>query len=947
MRGRMVVVFLAALLAFPGWGAAQATGTGSVLGKITDSSGGVLPGVTVTLKSPEALGQFSAVTDAQGQYRVNNLPPATYEARAELAGFQSALQSVTVRLSGTVALDFALAIGSMAEAVTVTSEAPTVDRERAGLAVNINNAALTSLPVSTQRRYQDIWALVPGVFVRPDQTDINPSVNSRGTSENSTKLDGMDITDPFGGGVFSASFNYDAIQDIQVKTLGAEAEDGGRTGGFMTIVTKSGSNALHGSAALFVIPESFNSSNVSGVPANNRSDMQPDLTLGGPVVRDRIWFFGAYRRVQEDQTLNNAPVARERRGNQIYVKGTTELARDHRLSASFQYDKTRAGNAVMRSSGIGATSTTGGLSSATPQQVAPGAFGDLITGGPLMGVNYTWVVRSNQLFQFVGSWMVNKPQNAEPSDSFSVTKVIQSNAANDISGSLTTIAQEGSLGVHDTSDRSMLYLYPSYSFAMKGLGLHDFKAGAELYPFLRNKTSRDVSPVELYFRPPGTTGAADVLFERDTFRNNGSGSEVANEARETIYGAYFQDRWKPRANISVKAGFRVDSNRIYTKDREKVLGPALPPGFPTVTADQEFSQTTFAPNAGIALDLGHVGIVRGTAGRYYEWLDLGGGDGTSHPPYVVATDVARSSPRALAPILNQTLPGAFPLGVNYGLDNKKTYTNEFSAGWEKSLPGASSASVTFILKRTLDFQGADDENVFRDPVTGAFLGRPFPDYDAVLRTYAPNYSIQQFRSVQFLYTKNFAQGWGINANYWYAFHQSIVQAFNPTRDTLQFLGFTEDELTSDWVSPRHQARVSSFVHLPLSLMVSGFYSFTQGPRSDVLTGDFPLNATAPRVTLSNGRSVADPFFNPAFPRAGQRNVDMLAADDVHLLNLRLQWSFKLSDARRIEVSGDVFNVFNNDAAFGFLSSDVRSATFGVKTSFVQPRVAQLGVRFVF
>ena len=172
----------------------------------------------------------------------------------------------------------------MSETVNVTSETPTVDPERAGLAVNINNEALTSLPVSTQRRYQDIWALVPGVFVRPDQSDINPSVNSRGTSENSTKLDGMDVTDPFGGGVFSVSFNYDAIQDIQIKTLGAEAEDGGRTGGFMTIVTKSGSNALHGSAALFVIPDAFNSSNVAGVAPNNRKDIQPDLTLGGPIM---------------------------------------------------------------------------------------------------------------------------------------------------------------------------------------------------------------------------------------------------------------------------------------------------------------------------------------------------------------------------------------------------------------------------------------------------------------------------------------------------------------------------------------------------------------------------------------------------------------------------------------------------------------------------------------
>ena len=656
MKGRILSLALACAMT-PALALAQASGTGSVVGRVADSSGAVLPGVTVTLKSTEAMGQYTGVTDSQGLYRVNNLPPATYDARAELQGFQTSLHKVTVRINSTVTVDFALSIGSMSETVTVSGEAPTVDPERAGLAVNINNEALTALPVSTQRRYQDIWALVPGVFVRPDQADINPSVNSRGTSENSTKLDGMDITDPFGGGVFSVSFNYDAIQDIQIKTLGAEAEDGGRTGGFMTIVTKSGSNALHGSAALFVIPDAFNSSNVTGVAANQRKDIQPDLTLGGPVMKDKVWFFGAYRRVQEDQTLNNAPVARERRGNQVYMKVTTQLNDAHRLSASIQYDKTRAKNAVIRSSGVGATSASGGLSSATPQQVAASAFGDLVTGGPLFGMNYTWVLKSNQLFQFIGSWMVNKPQNSEPSSDFGVTRVIQTNAANNIAGSLTTIAQEGSFGVVDTSDRSMLYLYPSYSFAVNGWGAHDFKAGAELYPFLRNKTSRDISPVEFYFRPPGTTGSADVIFEQDTFRTNGSGTKVSNEANENIYGAYFQDRWKARHNLSIKAGFRIDSNRIYTKDREKVLGPALPPGFPTVTADQEFSQTTFAPNFGLAWDLGQWGVVRGTAGRYYEWLDLGGGDGTSHPPYVATTDIARASPRTLAPVLNQVLAG--------------------------------------------------------------------------------------------------------------------------------------------------------------------------------------------------------------------------------------------------------------------------------------------------
>jgi Carboxypeptidase regulatory-like domain len=934
-------------LALASMAVAQATGTGSVIGRITDASGAVLPGANITLKSPEALGVYSAVSGPDGSYRVGNLPPATYEARAELQGFQTAVQRITVRLNTTLETNFTLTLGAMSETVTVAVEATVVDPERAGLAVNINNEALTTLPVSTQRRYQDIWALVPGVFVRPDQADINPSVNSRGTSENSTKLDGMDVTDPFGGGVFSVSFNYDAIQDIQIKTLGAEAEDGSRTGGFMTIVTKSGSNDLHGSAALFVIPDAFNSSNITGVPANERKDVQPDLTLGGPIHRDRVWFFGAYRRVQEDQTLNNAPVPRERRGNQIYAKVTTELGPRHRLSASFQYDRTRARNAVMRSSAIGATSTTGGLSSATPQLVNASAFGDLITGGPLLGMNYTWVISPTRLFQLVGSWMINKPQNSEPSGAFDISKVIQTNTAGNIAGSLTTVAQEGSFGVVDTSDRSMMYLSPSFSFALSRWGSHDFKAGLEMYPLFRNKTTRDISPLEFYYRPPGTNGNADVLFERDTFRTNGSGTQVVNKAYERLYGGYFQDRWKPSHNVSVKAGFRIDTNRIYTEDREKILGPALPAGFPTVTADKEFSQTTFAPNAGIAWNTGRWGLIRGTAGRYYEWLDLGGGDGTSHPPYVVATDVARSSPRTVAPELNQVLPGAFPLGVNFGRDNKKTYTNEFSAGWEKQLPNASSVGVTFLVKRTWDFQGTDDENVFRDASTGAFLGRPFPDFDAVLRTYAPNYSYQQFRSIQFLYTKNFAQRWGLNANYWYGLHQSIVRAFNPTRDTLQFLGFSEDDLTNNWLTPRHQSRISSFVRLPYGTMVSGFYSFTQGPRTDVLTGDFPLNATAPRVTLSNGRSVADPFFNPAYPRARRRNVDMLTADDVHLVNLRILKSFDLTKARRLEVSGDVFNLFNNDAAFGFLSADVRSATFGVKTNFVQPRVGQVGVRFVF
>src|SRR4029077_10997959 len=132
---RTFVAFLLLLLS-PVFLFAQASGTGTVTGRVADSSGGVLPGVTVTMKSPQVLGQFTAVTDAQGLYRISNLAPAAYEARAELQGFQSVVQTVAVRVAGTLAVDFTLAVGAMTETVNVTAETPIVDPERAGLSTS-------------------------------------------------------------------------------------------------------------------------------------------------------------------------------------------------------------------------------------------------------------------------------------------------------------------------------------------------------------------------------------------------------------------------------------------------------------------------------------------------------------------------------------------------------------------------------------------------------------------------------------------------------------------------------------------------------------------------------------------------------------------------------------------------------------------------------------------
>jgi hypothetical protein len=234
---RLAVAFV--LLCAPGVAFAQRTTTGTMIGKIVDSSGAVLPGVNVSLQSPEALGQFSGLTDNQGQYRVTNLPPATYDVRAELSGFQTVIRRATVRLNAVTETDFTLSVGSVSETVTVTAESPIVDPERAGLSVNINNQALTTVPVTTNRRFQDAWLVVPGV-------SVNPATQELTGSERRTSLDGADVTDPYGGDIFAINLNYDAIQDVEVKALGSEASDGSSmVGQYMNIVTKSGGNDVH------------------------------------------------------------------------------------------------------------------------------------------------------------------------------------------------------------------------------------------------------------------------------------------------------------------------------------------------------------------------------------------------------------------------------------------------------------------------------------------------------------------------------------------------------------------------------------------------------------------------------------------------------------------------------------------------------------------------------
>jgi hypothetical protein len=186
----------------------------------------------------------------------------------------------------------------------------------------------------------------------------------------------------------------------------------------------------------------------------------------------------------------------------------------------------------------------------------------------------------------------------------------------------------------------------------------------------------------------------------------------------------------------------------------------------------------------------------------------------------------------------------------------------------------------------------------------------------------------------------------MNANYSFILADTFRTRWNPTSDTLQFYGITPQDYTENLTSPRNHARVSTFVRLPFDTTFSAFYIYTGANRLNVITGKAALGAAAPTVTLSNGRVVSDPFFNVTYPVALKLDANMLTADDSHLVNIRLAKELAFG-GRRLTVSGDIFNLFNVSSATGFLSADIRSSNFGVRTNYVPARVGQFGLRFTF
>lgn len=284
---------------------AQSSTTGAVVGRVTDASGPV-PGVTVELQSPSQQGTKVAVSDANGEFRFSLLAPGTYTLSANLSGYAPLSQpNLNVGLNRTTTLELTLSPANVSETITVTAEAPVVDVTTAQTGANITAETIESLPMA--RDFYAVAQVAPGTSTDAAGTTMYGSTGA----ENQYIIDGLNTTG-VELGTEAKTLNFDFIQEVQVITGGLPAEYGRVTGGVINAITKSGGNEFKGDVFAYGAGGGLQSDDVTASerPAttttvtNVSSEMDFGFDLGGYIIRDRLWFFGAYNRANETDTHN-------------------------------------------------------------------------------------------------------------------------------------------------------------------------------------------------------------------------------------------------------------------------------------------------------------------------------------------------------------------------------------------------------------------------------------------------------------------------------------------------------------------------------------------------------------------------------------------------------------------------------------------------------------------
>jgi hypothetical protein len=354
-----LILFVLSLLQFQFRRAVgQTSADGTIHGRVADSSGAIIPGVNIVARSPSVGGSFKATSDSEGNYRLIELPPATdYTVEAEARGFAKVLRpGLVVRAGLNVTFDISLNIGSADQTVQVSGDAPLIDTQSSEQAVNLSGELLRNVPITGRHDWSDSLQLTPGIISASSDAQGGQTYFLRGSeNENhATLLDGMDI------GSFqqnwpsnTISISNESLGDIQIKTGANDASSPAAMGMVINLASPTGGSQYHGSALWLFGPATLNGNNTPGGASAVSAVQQPDFSIGGPIKKDRAWFFFSGRYIRRNDGISQTATqtgyldslapgfssfANQSRGFVFLGNSSVQLSPKHRLTAIVQYD---------------------------------------------------------------------------------------------------------------------------------------------------------------------------------------------------------------------------------------------------------------------------------------------------------------------------------------------------------------------------------------------------------------------------------------------------------------------------------------------------------------------------------------------------------------------------------------------------------------------------------
>ncbi|MFQ5740019.1 MAG: carboxypeptidase regulatory-like domain-containing protein [Acidobacteriota bacterium] len=966
------------LLLLNGEVAAQVSG-GNILGRIKDASGGVIPGVEIQVENRATGATRSTVTGDDGTFLVPNLNPGPYRITAHISGFQTQAQEIDLLIGQSADLNFTLRPAGVAQTVTVRALPPMVETDTATLHDSLTPTQVKNLPING-RDFTTLATLVPGVTTGNVAVNQNYdpvkrriaaiSVNGQSGRNLNMLIDGADNTDIFMGGQ-NIQLSLEAVQEFDVITHDPKAQYGRGIGGTVNVVTKSGGNDFHGSAFAFFRDDSLRSNDAISEGLGSEEppfdSQQFGATIGGPIKRDRWFFFYSYERQQEDTSrvfnsggafpsLDGTATGQNFRQNLHLGRVDGKLNDDHSFFARFAEQDNDTPDIFFSPNDAPDSSAN-----------ESNNFYDVTTG--LTSVFGSTKINS---FRFHFQRFENALRNNV--SSLDVPTLIFPAASFGASQAGTQAPFETTYQVRDDfswiSGRHQIR-FGSSIIIQPDIGIRgDFRHNRFLF------ANNDFDPATFTIGPTN-----EVL----NFRSWSSPTFDIKNRTMRHYGFYIQDDIR-LGRLTLVGGLRYDVVQNFFYNRGTVaeavvrdnVGKVDIPGFPK-RREPETDKDNFAPRVAAAFDLTGTGnaVVRAGYSRIFDpasilastlFADLEVTQQNGDPPLdFIFVPGAFLGFFGIVPgqVIDLTgLSDTFPQGFVNSPDLEMAHSDQISAGVSYNFREGPAAGLTldfdFAYARTRQLtQGRNlnycldptDCNPGTDPSKLSFpeagtIGFGFPRQVYLLDSTGRN----DYKAFIVSARRRFADRWQLFTSYTLSKAETDTNQF--TFVVLdQARPNAPDEFGPTEFDERHRFVFSGMVLLPGDVQLSTIFTaasaraFTAGSNADVNGDGVPSLFGA----INNGQGGSRTFGfdgDRTEPRGSRRG------DPTYNFDLRVSKLFPFSSASdefRFEAFIEVFNLFNTTNFGNNIFSNLDDPErFGTPINIITPpRTAQIGLRLTF